>query len=262
MKKYLIITLLFVLSLNIFIGCGSNKENEITEKEIEQQFEELDESKENNNEKKEENPTKINFSKYKATEEIKNAKYEDGKIQIGDVILENGTQMSDLIKAIDDSKIDWEYEYNPNELVLSGERISSKFFINDTPIFTINALNCSTDDKTAKADECIVTSIWLEETVTDGVYYAYGHERNGSNVSDYYSFIEKLSSLGYEYEEKKTDNGISVRILELKHKEYSELNLKFNLRVGTEYLFDQNSGKCKYIGSLLYSPDIFYSKIN
>lgn len=166
----------------------------------------------------------VDWSGYEPTEEIQNASLKDGKIQIADTVYEKYIPLSEFLKKVDSSEVNYCYyggyggdgpdnPYEPDSLVLSGEGVGVYFYLNcenadekyadydegEKYIFCISADNLTSDTITAK--ECYVTYIGIntaafgwsgrkyydkDQVVTPGgIYYGGEFDITGANIATY-----------------------------------------------------------------------------
>lgn len=210
MKKSTInLTQLFCITLIIFAitltGCGKS-EKEKTYDTLEQELinagADKDDAEEIANALKEfekesiiegssteETINDFNSLSFEPMEEIKNASLYECKIQIADLLVTPTTIIGDFFSQVENSSIEWEYEYNPEQLVPKHESIDLSLLYNGQEIVSFDAYNVSENTLTLK--ECLLVRLDLNHiSVTNNIYYGNGYGIDGKNVPNYLEFKE------------------------------------------------------------------------
>ena len=130
---------------------------------------------------------------------------------MADVVIPAMSTVGDIISLLENSSLEWEYEYNPDQLVLylePGERID--VYYKGMEMFTIKSNNYMGDESTISLKDCLVTTIDVNEDNSQFFYYSKGYSGNGANVEDYTTFSNTYKD--YDgYDESPSGDTISVK---------------------------------------------------
>ncbi len=217
MKRMTMIMLAIVMLS--FSGCGEQE----PEKEKEEVLKELEETEilqavENLGETSEPEDTDLIESKeqeynFEPTEEILQAEFEDGKIQLGDVVVTHLMKLSDFMTIIESSSIEYTYEYNPDKLITAKSNETMDFFSGEEQAFYISVYNF-TDETISASDMAVVyirPNAKEESPIYDCVYYAKGFGLNGSNVPAYAELKKYMEDNWGTVSEKSKNNIITIQ---------------------------------------------------
>ncbi len=113
---------------------------------------------------------------FEATEEIKNANLMQLKMQVADMMLEQYMNVADCIEQIENSKLPFSYEYNPDTLVSGDSAYKTiEVYLDGEKYMKINVCNPPRyfgDKETRKLSDCV--AYYIEVVDYSNVYYAGG----------------------------------------------------------------------------------------
>lgn len=150
-NKIVIITLLATMGLSVLTGCGKQtteqKEKATISSELDAVNSEMD-AQEDADEK-----IYKELDGFKPAKQWKDKDYKAKGYQIADVFIYEGEKLSDVIEAFKNSKLDWEYQYNPEGTVDNQTYIS--FNYKNKQILNINVI-AETEDKKCQSKDSVV----------------------------------------------------------------------------------------------------------
>lgn len=213
--------LLIITTLFAFSACGAKEQagvssaSETSEETVEKTSDETTDEESNQTVESEDITEGTAESEespvIECTEEIKNADFSDGIIQIGDMILPiDGTlTVGEMVKILENSKMDLEYDIPLEGMVLDSEKYAVKY--NDDVLMEIKAEKIS-DEKfdTTKDAEAWITKEFSKEMA----WLPYGICMTEGMTRD--DLISILEEHGYSSDgstsKKYTDNGDHINV--------------------------------------------------
>lgn len=205
----------------------------------------------------------FNSLSFDPMDEIKNASLYECKTQVADLLVTPTTIIGDFFSQVENSSVDWEYEYNPEQLVPKHELIDMSLLYNGDEIISFYAYNITENTLTLK--ECLLGGMDVNYNyVTSNIYYGNGYSIDGKNVPNYMEFKElakKYHRSAGDFE-KIDNNGDHIIISFSLHScDIIVPSLAVKLHSGAnpiwmkyEYCFDSSDGNCT---SAMAKMDLF-----
>lgn len=213
MKKKCLIAILFMVMVFAMNGCGKSNVENVAEKTQQEQAL-IDEKVEDiyTEEPVKESTSAIDeLLQFEVMDEVKNSEFGQGYIQVADVAIPAMSTVGDIMTLLENSSLEWEYEYNPNQLVLYDTYVKEiNIYYKGLEVFSISAKNWMADKSTISLKDCLVTLISITDDYSQCFYYAKGYAGNGANVEDYTTYSNTYKNSEY-YTEYSHDNIISVK---------------------------------------------------
>lgn len=193
-----------------------------------------------------------------ATDEIKSATFEDGKMQILDVMLQTPMKYADLVDAIEDSEyyiepgytgtsaagLEYEMERLTGDLteIPADETFAMVFGYNyqsgDTEqIAELMTVQLARPTAETTLADCIVTAI---RPTTAGNFYPFGTRYSGAEDALKYSDFTKMldeKNIAYDLPTDNEDFYSVIIKVPVDNKEYEDLGIKFDAGSFREYRF-------------------------
>ena len=200
--------------LSLFVGCGNAvKTDAEIETEIESEIEskveiEVDIKNEESTYKEIIRDTRekgFNDYNFEPMEEIVNATIYEGKIQIGDVVVRQTELVQELFFDLENSEVEWNYEYEPNQLIVSKEGLKIDIRCNDSVVFSFEAKNFTDDTITLK--DCVVRDVDIDSRMDTNIFYGNGYGIDGKNVPSYIEYMDMYEKIHYKPSEEQEENG-------------------------------------------------------
>lgn len=193
----------------------------------------------------------FNSLSFEPMEEIKNASLYECKIQIADLLVTPTTIIGDFFSQVENSSVEWEYEYNPEQLVPKHESIDMSLLYNGEKIISFYAYNIAEDTLTLK--ECLLYHLKVDHySAQKNIYYGNGYSINGENVPLYTEFKEdaqKYNRYAGDFEDTK-NNGEEIVINFTLHScdiIVPSLSMKAPSWMNYKFHFNSLDGKCTFV---------------
>ena len=226
MKKRLFMLVISTVSAACLLcsGCGKSQEqqradyyeNELGLSKNEAQELAKDVQSELNGEKKSEQAPEgsqegaevVEYKLYPADAAWETMTVADKGLQIDDKMYAPGSTVEDVIKIVESSAEEYNYEYNPNKLITASNSEEIIIKKGDINWFYIQAYNYT--EETMELSKCIVTGIFIESLEQNGILpFEYGRYVDGRSYQDFlklsYSEVKELGNTifkGYPMSEK------------------------------------------------------------